>query len=63
MRERHKNTPQQSLPWAQEVVATNFFKEVRFTFSQYRTLYCVFTFFAAIMVRPFVPCCKSLGKF
>ena len=28
---------------AQEVVATNFFKELRFTFSQYRSMYCLFT--------------------
>ena len=54
---------QRSLPCAQEVVATNFCKEMRFTFSQYRTMYCVFTFFAVMMVRPFVPYCKSFVFF
>lgn len=55
------DTLQQSLPYAQEVVATNFFKEVRFTFSQYRTMYCVFTTFALMMVRLLVPFCMRNG--
>ena len=47
----------QSSPSVQEVIASNFFKELRFTFSQYRTMYCLFTFFTVMMVRPPGPQC------
>lgn len=43
---------QQRPPCVQEVVASNFFKELRFTFFQYRTMYCLFAFFTVMMVRP-----------
>lgn len=36
----------------QEVVSSNFFKELRHTWNQYRSMYCLFTFFAVMIVRP-----------
>jgi hypothetical protein len=36
---------------AQEVTATNFFRELRYTFNTYRSMYCLFTVFAIMIVR------------